>query len=130
MSIINGIDYDNLAELAEHNRVPFHILCQRAEKGLPIEEVIDPNWVDYEEAARIIGCKYYTLAGRLSQGCDLEYWGITWKSKSKVKPTGKRGCGVLFKKTDLLLIRKIRLGAHLSLTSALKVYEAMKQGKF
>jgi len=131
MSVINGIDYDDLARRAETSRVPFHILCKRAEKGQPIENTLspDPDWVDYHDAAKIVGCRYHTLAGTLTDPTvEIEYWGIKWKSRSKVNPKSKRGCGVLFYKPDLVVIANIRKYAHLSIKSALKVFQAMEGG--
>lgn len=131
MSVINGIDYDYLATIAETSRVPFHKLCERAEKGLPIRNMIgaDEEWVDYRGASEILRYKYNTLAGTLtSPDADLEYWGIKWKTRSRVKPMGKRGCGVLFKRSDLVLVNQIRKHTHLSLKAALRVHQAMVQG--
>jgi len=39
MSVINNIDYDHLAHLAKTSKTPFHLLCQRAEKGLPLNNL-------------------------------------------------------------------------------------------
>ena len=133
MSIINGIDYDNLAKIAETSRVPFHVLCERAESGKPIERTKrgDEEWTDYHEAAEILNCNYTHLAGVLTDSeQELEYWGIKWKTRSRVKPQGKRGCGVLFKRADLVLVGRIRRYAHLSLKGALRVNQAMVQGRF
>jgi len=132
MSVINGIDYDRLAEIADQQRVPFHKLCERAEKGLPLRNLVhqDDEWVDYRGAANILNVKYNSLAGQLSQNCELEYWGIEWKTRSvSGAREGKRGCGVLFKRADLVIVRNIKTHAHLSLISALKVFQAMEQGR-
>jgi len=131
---INNIDYDHLAYLADKSRVPFHKLCERAEKGLPLENMVqeDPNiWVSYPMAARLLCARRSTLHAIMTQDTHLEkdYWGIEWKSKSKTKEKAKRGCGVLFKRADIVIVNNIRTGAHISLMAALKVFQAMEQGK-
>lgn len=131
MSVINGIDYDNLARMAEQHRVPFHVLCERAEMGRPLlnKKVEDLEWIGYQMAAEILGSTYQGLASLFTYKCELDYWGIEWKTKSMVKPKGKRGCGVLFKRADIVIVKNIRDGAKLSLIAALKVFQAMEQGK-
>jgi len=132
MSVINGIDYDHLAAVSESSGVQFHTLCQRAEKGLPIRDLVgeDDEWVNYKSTAKILDSAYGSLASTLTSAhCELDYYGIRWKSRSRVKKSGKRGCGVLFKRADLIVIRNIKTHAHLSLTSALKVFQAMQLGR-
>ena len=131
MSIINGIDYDNLAEMAETSRVSFETLCKRAERGLPLAhtEEQSPDWVGYQEAAKILRTSYGHLAGVFtSKEMELEYWGIKWKTRSLVKPQGKRGCGVLFYKPDLIVVANIKKYTHMSIMNALRVYQAMEGG--
>jgi len=133
MSVINGIDYDNIAQISKESGVPFHVLCQRAEKGEKLQGgrmIEDPMvWVGYDMAGRLLGAK--SLATSFTQGNpELDYWGIEWKTRSLVKPKGRRGCGVLFKRADIAKVNEIRAGANLSITAALKVFQAMKQGKF
>ena len=129
---VNGIDYGHLASIAESSRVPFHILCQRAEKGLPIRDMApaDDNWVDYTTAAEILDTAYGSLASTItSKHCQLEYYGIQWMSRSRVNSKSKRGCGVLFKRADLVAVRKIKQEVHLGLTAALKVFQAIQMGR-
>jgi len=132
---INGIDYDNIAHISDKTGVPFHVLCLRAEKGEKLQggrAIEDPMvWIGYGLAGRLLGTKCTSVASVMTQGKpELEYWGVEWKTRSLVKPKGKRGCGVLFKRADIVKVNEIRLGAHISLTAALKVFQAMKQGKF
>lgn len=134
MSVINGIDYDNLAHIAETSRVPFHVLCERAEKGKPLHHEVRESsmeWVGYQEAAQLLYSPQTTIASAFTtnSGMQLEYWGIEWKTKSLIKPKAKRGCGVLFKRADIIVVNNIRIGAHISLIAALKVFQAMEQGK-
>lgn len=131
MSVINGIDYDNLARMADQHHVPFHKLCERAEMGKPLlnEDRQDSDWVNYKVAAGLLGSTYQGLASLFTYKCELDYWGIEWKTKSMVKPKGKRGCGVLFKRADIIIVKNIQKGAGLSLISALRVFQAMEQGK-
>jgi len=132
MSVINGIDYNRIADLAEATGRPFHKLCARAEKGLPLRNLAKPDdeWVDYRGAAKILCATYSSLAGTLSQKCEIEYFGIEWKTRSMTgAKVGKRGCGVLFKRADLVVVNNIRTGARLSLAAALKVYQAMELGR-
>ena len=132
MSVINNIDYDHLTHLAKTSRVPSHKLCERAEKGLPLNNLVeeDPNeWVGYPMVSQLLSSPYSTLLSLFTQQNDLDYWGIEWKSRSLVKAKGKRGCGVLFKRTDITLVNSIRVGAHISLMAALKVFQAIRQGK-
>ena len=134
MTAINEIDYDYLADLAKNNRVPFHKLCQRAEKGLPLLGVVQKDldeWVGYAMAAKLLCSRLPTVhsAFTTNNGMEIEYWGVEWKSRSLIKPKGKRGCGVFFKRQDILAINNIRLGAHVSLICACKVFQAQKQGR-
>ena len=132
MSIINGIDYDNLAHISKTHNVPFHILCERAEKGELLQVDEDPfEWVAYSMAATLLSVRYCTLTDRLnSPEKSIEYWGIEWKSRSLVDHKAKQGCGVLFKRADINKIKTIKDSAHISLRAALKVFEAMALGKF
>jgi len=132
MSIINNIDYDNLAHIAKTSRVPFHVLCQRAEKGQSLNTLVeeDPNeWVAYPMTAKLLCTTRTSLFALFTQQNDIDYWGIEWKSRSLIKPKGKRGCGVLFKRADINFINTVRVGAHISLMAALKVFQAIRQGK-
>ena len=133
MSIINGIDYDNLAHLAKTSRVPFHTLCLRAEKGEPLESGIaeDDEWISYWGVSQILNMKHNTLFGAMTHVCkEVDYFGIEWKTRSKrTDIEGKRGCGVLFKRADIIVLNNIRIGAKLSLISALKVFQAMELGR-
>jgi len=127
--IVNGVDYTKIASIAEQTGVSYDVLCQRAEKGERILVEPSDGWVDYKKAANLLSVEYTSLAGQLSQNCELEYFGIEWKTLSIVKPKGKRGCGVLFKKADIERVNEIRRGARLGLVAALRVFQAMKQGK-
>ena len=134
MSVINGIDYDNLAHLAKTSRVPFHTLCLRAEKGLPLESGVpeDEEWISYWSVSQILNMKHNTLFGAMTHVCkELDYFGIEWKTRSQNSSVkeGKRGCGILFKRADIIVLNNIRVGAKLSLISALKVYQAMELGR-
>ena len=128
---IKDIDYTYLASIAETGRTSFEVLCARAERGEPIHPIEkDPEWVSYHEAADILNTTYATLAGVFtSPRCQLPYHGIHWKTKSKNNPKeGKRGCGVLFYKPDLVVIANIRKHTRFQLLTALRVFEAMERG--
>jgi len=129
---VNQIDYAHLAHLAETSRVPFHTLCQRAEKGESMEDYVqeDPReWVDYHEAAKILSMSYSSLASTFtSHHCLADYFGVKWRSKSRNNPKSKRGCGVLFKREDLVRITEIKKVIGISQFAALKVFQAMRLG--
>jgi hypothetical protein len=128
--IVNGVDYTKIASIAEQSGISYDALCKRAERGERLLVETSHDWVDYRGAADILCVQYHSLAGQLSQKCELEYFGIEWKSRSMNKAIqGKRGCGVLFKRSDLERVAEIRVGAHLGLFAALKVFQAMKQGR-
>lgn len=129
---IKSIDYAKLADIAQTSRISFETLCKRAEKGQPLNhmESEDPDWVGYYEASDILMTKYASLASSLTHCTkEIDYFGIGWKTKSKVKPKGKRGCGVLFYRADLVMVAKIKRGARLSTLAALRVFQAMQMGR-
>lgn len=128
--IVNGVDYTKVAAIADQTGISYNVLCKRAERGERMLLEVDDNWVDYRGAADVLSVQYHSLAGQLSQKCEIEYFGIEWKTRSMNNAKeGKRGCGVLFKKADLERVAEIRAGAHLGLFAALKVFQAMKQGR-
>ncbi len=129
---IRDIDYAKLAKIADNHRVSFVTLCKRAEKGQPLDymNTNSPDWVDYNEAADIMSITYASLASAFTNDTStIEYYGVGWKTKSKTKPKGKRGCGVLFRRADLIIVVNIKKSANLSLGAALRVFQAMKMGE-
>lgn len=129
---IKDIDYKYLADIALTSRISFEKLCERAEKGQPLDHMTsdNPNWVNYNEAADIMSISYASLASAFTNKTPkIEYYGIKWKTKSKVKPKGKRGCGVLFYRADLVVVVNIKKNANLSLGAALRVFQSMEMGE-
>jgi hypothetical protein len=131
MAAIQNIDYNRLAELSESYHIPFHKLCQRAEKGEDLEKTLThpSEWVDYHQAAKIAGVTYQTFASSMTSPLkQLEYWGIRWKSLSKNNPLSKRGCGVLFNVEDLKKIHLLRQITK-KMAVALRLLEAERLGQ-
>ena len=127
---IKDIDYKMLAAMAQTGRISFEVLCKRAEEGKPLseEKTVDPDWVDYHEAAAILGATYLSLTGSFTDpSAVIDYFGIHWQSKSKTLSKGKRGCGVLFYRADLIVIRNIKQ-AGFQLRTALRIFQAMERG--
>jgi len=134
MTAINQIDYHHLAKMSSATGIPFDTLCERAERGENLVERAlrqpDNEWLTYEQAAKMLFTSISSLSGVLTHPTrTLEYWGIEWQTRSKTKSKGKRGCGVLFSKKDLLQIKAIKQATKLQLLTTLRVFQAMKQGR-
>lgn len=130
MTDIRSIDYEKLANMSAVEGVPFEKLCERAEKGRPLRNLVAPTeeWIDYREAAKVINCQYGSIASYFTDDrAEVDYWGIEWKTRS-TNPNvkfGKRGCGVLFKRSDVERVAQIRRAAGISTAAALRVFEAL-----
>ena len=128
MSTINGIDYDRLALMAAEESIPFDKLCERAENGQPLRSLVKPDeeWIDYQTASNILCSTINAMAGNLTHPhAEVEYWGIQWKSRSKLKDGAKRGCGVLFNRYDIQRVAQIKRAAGIGTLTALRVFEAI-----
>jgi hypothetical protein len=148
---INGrvrtINYARLAEMAEEHSLPFEKLCKHAENGCDSEAAIlqrfgtlppSENWITIDTACAILGIKVSSFYCSISR--NGHYSGIAWRSRSrkhaaggmtaKGNPVGRRGCGVLFKRTDIERLRDIKRAAGISYMAAGKVFHAMQCGKF
>lgn len=138
MTNTNEIDYVKLERISAAEGIPFETLCERVEEGRPLRtlEPITRDWIGYKEVAEILHCSYGTLASHMTNDCkgcrELEYWGVDWKTRSMNEniAEGKRGCGVLFKRSDIEKIMHIRTSARIGIINSLKVFQAMHQGKF
>ena len=143
---IRSINYSRLAEMADEHGLPFEQLCEHAENGCNSEAAIlanfgrlapSENWITIDTACAILGTKVSTFYCAISR--HGHYSGIAWKTRSRVKtentltakgnPTGRRGCGVLFKRADVERLRDIRRTVRISYAAAAKVFHAMQQGK-
>lgn len=116
------LDYDELARLSEKTGKNFATLCDRAEKGLPLPKAPDEQWVTTETAAKIL-CTCYTMAVKHLRDSEVRQ-----QSRSMTNPSARRGCGVLYNKADLLSIMYIRKKTEISLSAAVKVFNAISRG--
>lgn len=136
MTAVNQIDYEKLANMAREENVPFERLCRNAERGLPMRTLkpTTEDWIDYKGVSEILHCSYGTLSSHFTNNNrglrELEYWGIEWKTRSLNDGVseGKRGCGVLFKRTDISKVMRIRKVAGLGILAALRVFQAQRKG--
>lgn len=132
---IETIDYQHLATLAKDNGITFELLCKRAENGARTEAELlgesprQPNadWLTTPQAAECISMTYSTFVSTLMGG-ELDYYGIAYRSRSRVKPKGRRGCGVLYSRVDLDEIVRIRKAIGSSTIAALRVFQAKRKG--
>ena len=132
----SGIDYNHLATLADANDISFEQLCRRAEetgactdKDLLKGFLRQPNedWLTTTNAAKHIAMTYSSFMS-VMMSSELDYYGIEFKSRSRTKPNGKRGCGVLFKRSDLDDIVRLRHAIGSNTRAALRVFQAIKKG--
>ncbi len=130
------IDYARIATLAEVNDIPFESLCERAEEdGARTDQELlkgflrQPNadWLTTPDAAKHIAMTYSSFMSTM-MSAELDYYGITFKSRSRTKPNGKRGCGVLFKRSDLDDVVRLRHAIGSTTIAALRVFQAIKKG--
>lgn len=132
---IGAINYEHIATLAENNGVKFECLCSRAENGAQTDSELlagslrQPNadWLTTEQAARHLAMTYSTFVSTLMDG-DLEYYGIHYRSRSRIKPEARRGCGVLYDRHDLDEVMRLRRAIGSSTIAALRVFQAMRKG--
>lgn len=131
-----SVDYAFVAKVAERNGAPFERLCERAEtKGARTEKELlgafprQPNerWLTTPQAAEYLNVSYSSLVSKLMKG-DIDAFGIRVRSRSRVNPNARRGCGVLYNKIDLDEVKRIRRAISGSLLAALKVFQAKKRG--
>jgi len=134
-SLIRTIDYNHLAELEKKTGVPFDLLCERAENGATSDDELisrlgihppTDTWLLHWQACAVLGINKAAFYGAIAR--NGHYSGIQWKSRSKVKSTGKRGCGVLFHRDDLEQLRHIKVTADIAWPAAAKVFHAMQRG--
>ena len=132
---ISTIDYDWIAEIAEANGIAFDRLCKMAEtKGARTEAELlgttlrpaTKDWLTTPQAAEALHTTYSSLVSALMDG-RLPYYGIDYRSRSRVKPNGKRGCGVLFARTDVEEVKRLRGVLGTTLKGALRVFQAKRE---
>lgn len=132
---IRTIDYDHIASLAKDNGANFEHLCKRAEEGAWTDEELlgstirqpDERWLTTPQAAERVSMTYSTFVSTLMGG-DLNYFGIRHRSRSRIKPNARRGCGVLYDRYDLDEIVRIRRILKSSNMAALRVFQAKRKG--
>lgn len=128
MTAAQNIDYLHLARIAKKEQIPFEKLCERAETGRPLRTLVAPDeeWITYQETADILCSTITAMAGNFTHPhAEIEYWGIQWKSRSKLKDGAKRGCGVLFYRYDIQRVAQIKRAAGIGTLTALRVFEAI-----
>jgi len=132
---ISAIDYDWLAQLAKRHDVPFEHLCKRAEQHgartedeLIVDGLMPPtrDWLTTPQAANVLALTYTSFVSALMGG-RLPYFGIDHRSRSRNKPNARRGCGVLFKRTDVEEVRRLRRVLGVSAKTALRVFQAKRE---
>lgn len=132
---IESIDYQQLARLATDNGINFELLCKRAENGARSETELlgksprqpTADWFTTPQAAERLSMTYSTFVSTLMGG-DLDYYGIAYRSRSRVKAHGRRGCGVLYSRVDLDEIVRLRKAIGSSTIAALRVFQAKRKG--
>lgn len=131
-----AIDYDRLAQLAKDTGVAFDRLCRRAEEdGARTDQELlkgllrQPNaeWLSTPDAALHISITYTSFVSTMMRG-DLPCFGIECKSRSRNNPNSRRGCGVLYKRSDLDDVVRLRRAMGSSTVAALRVFQAVKKG--
>lgn len=131
-----AINYDQLAKLAKTHNISFEKLCRRAEEtGARTDTDLlkgflrQPNkdWLTTPDAAEHIAMTYSSFVSTMMHS-DLPYFGIECKSRSRKKPKGRRGCGVLYKRSDLDDIVRLRRAIGSNTVAALRVFQAIKKG--
>ena len=153
---VAGIDYARIAKLANDNGVPFERLARRAERGAITDDELfgtslrrpSENWLTLDMLENAIGMSksVQISAGlKLEKATGIAYFGCAWKSRSRKQPgqrrdplnvgkpgagsgIGRRGCGVLLYKPDLMRLAEIRRAVGLSWINAGRVMIAMKKG--
>lgn len=83
-----------------------------------------PEWIEIDEASRILCCSRKSF-GTLRW--DGTFIGIDSRPASEIAGSA-RGCGLLLKKSDIERISVIRRRCRLSLSSASRVWAAIKSG--
>ena len=133
--LIRSIDYNRIAALAKANGANFERLCKRAEEGARTDAELlgscirQPNsdWLTTPKAAEYLSMTYSTFVSTLMGG-DLDYFGIRYRSRSRVNPSSRRGCGVLYDRSDLEEIVRLRRVLQSSNMAALRVFQAKRKG--
>lgn len=128
---IKEINYHRIAKLAERNGANFERQCKRAEEGAQTEEdllgsCVRPatfDWLTTPQAAEYLSMTYSTFVSTLMDG-ELDYFGIRYHSRSRVKTNARRGCGVLYSRADLVEVARIRQVLNSSQIAALRVFQA------
>jgi hypothetical protein len=140
----NGLDFHRLAALADVSPgITFEKICERAENGAVTDAELlattlrpaSKDWILLHDVLDILRVCDGTWAGIICKHPTQTYWGIGAKSRSsktQLGPGGKgaRGCGALYYRADIEKLAKIKRNANLSLHCALRVFCAMKEGKF
>ena len=135
---IADIDYSMIARVAASSGVSFESLCAEAEvRGARTPEALlegkglsdpDVEWVVSQEAAKIVGTSYATFMHLTSEKSALRHYGIRSRSRSQKNPNSRRGCGVLWHRSDLAETARIRKAVGVTLTTAMKIFQAKKLG--
>jgi hypothetical protein len=138
----NGLDFRALAQLAQRRGITFEKILERAESGITDPEQLarpsllpaTKDWITIDDACRILCIQAGSWNSAIGQHPTARYWGVRAKSRSTKltlgdKGQGARGCGILFYRPDVERIQRIKREAHISFTSALKVFYAMSEGK-
>lgn len=134
---IADIDYDHIAMLAKRHNLSFDRLARNAEKGATTDADImggiglvppSDDWLTLTQSCILLGMMTGTFY--CSVAVQGHYSGLRWKSRSKKLAAGKRGCGVLFHRAELEMLRTIKVEARISWIAAAKVNHAMFLGKF
>jgi hypothetical protein len=114
--MING-NYERAANISERHNMSYEAVLNYLEAGKPATHLESDQWVNMTQAAKLC-CVEYTnfsmlAAGRFGAAIDQQ-------SKSLTGSKGRRGCGVLFFREDLLQLMIIRRTLSVSLPNAFK----------
>lgn len=122
--IMNGIDYHALAERSDRTGESFCRLAELAERGDRLPPIPDGEWVDSRTATDLLSADYgHGLA--LLKGSS-----VSWRSRSLKNPKARRGkAGGLYLVADLERVQTIRRQCRIGLQSALRVFDALKDGR-
>jgi hypothetical protein len=130
----NGLDFRALAQLAQRRGITFEKILERAESGITDPEQLarpsllpaTKDWITIDDACRILCIQAGSWNSAIGQHPTARY---STKLTLGDKGQGARGCGILFYRPDVERIQRIKREAHISFTSALKVFYAMSEGK-
>lgn len=85
------------------------------------------DWLTTKQAAAYLSMTYSSFISSLSDG-ELPYYGLKWKSRSPVKSTSRRGCGVLWLRSDLDDVIRLRRAMKRGTKPALTVFQMLRKG--